>query len=1046
MKGLWVVVLSIIVGFSVISMQSNITVSDYTSLDGGGHCKTIYAWNYFIPIDIKERSGNDLTNYQVSVELNQSNFNFSLVNPNGSDIRFYDSNNNSLSFWIEIWDYPRYALIWVKVPFIQANSITRIYMRFGNPNAPPASDPYSTFDFYDGIEDGVADGWQDVSDGNPSQTDVSFDAVTNPVVHGQYAEKIGLWSQGDQSSSHARVRKALSINENQSLSIWFNYYQFGGHNEPLSFRNSSDIAAVGLTFRSYWGGDTYNVNGIDTGKVLDLQKWYKLEIKNISYSQKTVDVIIYNSDGSIFDSRHGITFADTNASSIDYFCIYQSSWHTYQWAYYIFDSYYIRKFVHPEPLVIVNDDIPPTVNIISPPNNSYLNTSQVTLKWSASDNYGIDHFEVSKDGTNWINVGTSAQYTFTNLSDGKYTLYVKAYDYIGNTASDSINITIDTTPPSLNIIFPSSGDIVNPNVTLIWNASDSLGIDHYEVSDGGNTWINVGTSTQYQFHSLSTGNHSLYVRAWDLAGNSAVCYVDVIVDAYIPKVYIIYPSSNMWLNKSEINLLWSGSDNEGINHYEVSDGGNVWINVGLNNTYTFTNMSDGEHILFVKVVDVVGNVGIDSVKIYIDTVSPSVKITSPEKKYISSDTIILRWVMDDNFGISKCKVFDGYCWINVSSNTTLCKISNLTEGEHCFKIEVWDYAGNTNYSEINVTVDLSPPSLTITEPINGSYYSVSDVNVSWSASDNIGLDSVRLRVDNQQWLNVSGNRYSLKNLEDGKHTIEIEAVDFAGNYIAREVDFVVDTQAPYVEIISPINGSWLNDNIIILQWTATDNLNVYEIHIFLDSTDVLLLGEGNTSCNISVNEGMHTIGILAKDYAGNAEYSEITIGIDLTAPSLYANINNDKISIIARDNLSGVAWIVYSIDNSSWINLEDNGTVSINNLSAGTHIIRIMAADYAGNTAYYNKTFEIAQENIPTQPTTSFSWCFILLIILLIAFAIILSLVIYHYNKELKRIKNFASLALPSEEDKTKESVEENKVEDSISSELEKDMDKERES
>ncbi|RLF66849.1 MAG: hypothetical protein DRN30_01385 [Thermoplasmata archaeon] len=46
------------------------------------------SWQYRIPINITEQSGQNLTDYQVRIDLNSSNFDFSKANSDGSDIRF----------------------------------------------------------------------------------------------------------------------------------------------------------------------------------------------------------------------------------------------------------------------------------------------------------------------------------------------------------------------------------------------------------------------------------------------------------------------------------------------------------------------------------------------------------------------------------------------------------------------------------------------------------------------------------------------------------------------------------------------------------------------------------------------------------------------------------------------------------------------------------------------------------------------------------------------------------------------------------------------
>jgi len=114
-------------------------------------------FKYRRKITITEQSGSDLTDYQVLIELDSSNFDFSKTQTNGEDIRFTDARSNLLPYWIEEWDsINEKAKVWVKVPSIPANGSTEIWMYYGNPTVSSAEDPYTTFDFFNKHgEDGV---------------------------------------------------------------------------------------------------------------------------------------------------------------------------------------------------------------------------------------------------------------------------------------------------------------------------------------------------------------------------------------------------------------------------------------------------------------------------------------------------------------------------------------------------------------------------------------------------------------------------------------------------------------------------------------------------------------------------------------------------------------------------------------------------------------------------------------------------------------------------------------------------------------------------
>ncbi len=102
------------------------------------------SWSYRKPITLN--STMYITNYQVSIILNSTNFNFSKANANGSDIRFIDG-NNELNYWIESWNSTN-AKIWIKVN-LTANSTKTIYLYYGNPNATSKNNGTAVFEFFD---------------------------------------------------------------------------------------------------------------------------------------------------------------------------------------------------------------------------------------------------------------------------------------------------------------------------------------------------------------------------------------------------------------------------------------------------------------------------------------------------------------------------------------------------------------------------------------------------------------------------------------------------------------------------------------------------------------------------------------------------------------------------------------------------------------------------------------------------------------------------------------------------------------------------------
>ena len=110
---------------------------------------------YMRPITIMN-DGDALSDYQIEVNITTENFDYSHAKENGGDIRFYDSNGNKLSYWIEEWNTSGDSKVWVNVTNIP-NGDSHIWMDYGNPNAESESDGVATFDLFDDFEDNDLD-------------------------------------------------------------------------------------------------------------------------------------------------------------------------------------------------------------------------------------------------------------------------------------------------------------------------------------------------------------------------------------------------------------------------------------------------------------------------------------------------------------------------------------------------------------------------------------------------------------------------------------------------------------------------------------------------------------------------------------------------------------------------------------------------------------------------------------------------------------------------------------------------------------------------
>jgi len=163
-------------------------------------------------ITVTEQSGNNLSYYQILIELNSTNFDFSHTNSDGSDVRFYDG-SNFLDYWIEKWDSSNQeAKIWIKVPSIPASSSTSFYMYYGNPNIVSASNGKDTFEFFDNFEGISAEKWEKYSNNPILAPSESYDSekLSDPwVIYDSNDGIYRMWYSGS-DGTHTQICYATS--------------------------------------------------------------------------------------------------------------------------------------------------------------------------------------------------------------------------------------------------------------------------------------------------------------------------------------------------------------------------------------------------------------------------------------------------------------------------------------------------------------------------------------------------------------------------------------------------------------------------------------------------------------------------------------------------------------------------------------------------------------------------------------------------------------------------------------------------------------------
>ena len=192
------------------------------------------------------------------------------------------------------------------------------------------------------------------------------------------------------------------------------------------------------------------------------------------------------------------------------------------------------------------DSTPPGVSITSPSADQILDNKEIEINGTSSDSgYGLNYTNISIYNLtgSLINSTDETQtfdYTmpwFVNLHvpvDGNYTINATAYDLAGNSNSDTVNIIVDTTKPTLTITTSNNTASNTPLTTIEGTASDT---NTHTIYSNNTDWTWNGTYTNWKFTNTTNVTEGLYhilITANDSAGNTKSLLFVFIYDTTEP--------------------------------------------------------------------------------------------------------------------------------------------------------------------------------------------------------------------------------------------------------------------------------------------------------------------------------------------------------------------------------------------------------------------------------------------------------------------------------------------------------------------------------
>jgi RHS repeat-associated protein len=478
---------------------------------------------------------------------------------------------------------------------------------------------------------------------------------------------------------------------------------------------------------------------------------------------------------------------------------------------------------------------------------------------------------------------------------------------------NSLTLTANLSPTS--ILLPDGTLVTNARSSTVTGKTNPLATVSLETN--GDSLFDEGSTTadasgNYSLPvTLTEGPNTLRVRA-TASGQQAIQTIQVTLDTVAPTITVTSPAPGLVTNQNVTMAGQVTDDRSGVAALQAAldSGSYAVVNLNTNGAFSFAtalpldHTADGTHTEHLKAIDNAGNVSLFDVSFTLDTVAPSINITSPLNQTTNHNVTITGQVTDDRSGVASLQAaLDGGSFAAVNRNsdgtfslTTALPLDHTADGPHTEHLRATDRAGNVSTSDVSFTLDTVSPAVSVTSPAPGLVTN-RDVTITGQATDDrSGVVSLEELLDSGAFAVVSidanGNfslptGLPLDGSADGPHTVRLRATDRAGNVgNAAPVNFTLDTIAPAVDFhldpafdTPPVGDGHTEADTATLTGVTEPNTPVV-----LQETGARTTSDPTTGSfsftGVALALGDNTITVQATDPAGNTGSAQHTITRD----------------------------------------------------------------------------------------------------------------------------------------------------------------------
>ncbi|EEE2030948.1 Ig-like domain repeat protein [Salmonella enterica subsp. enterica serovar Cerro] len=596
----------------------------------------------------------------------------------------------------------------------------------------------------------------------------------------------------------------------------------------------------------------------------------------------------------------------------------------------------------------------------------------------------VNEVSLSIDGgVTWVKATQSVtpgvwNYTWPGtVPDGDYTLNVKATDNAGNTVTETLHFTIDTTLSTPVIVLDSADDSgvhgdnmtnrTQPTFALQQIDDDAVrvtvSVEHGGVTTTFDATKGTGGWTFTPTGAWADGDYTLSVSVEDKAGNtshSASLTVTVDTQIAINNIELVndsgIPDDNLTNNVRPHFQVTVPTD---VNVVRLSiDGGKTWFNATQSATpgvwdYTWlADVGEGKHTLTVEATDKAGNQTTQQLDFIIDTLlsEPTIVLDNTDDSGTKGDN--LTNVNKPTFLLGNIDVDARYVTVEVLHGGTkevltatkgatgiwsVTPTGTWADGDYTLTVRVEDDAGNVKYSApLTVTVD-TQITIDVIELVNDngipSDNLTNDVRPHFRVTVPGDVNEVRLSIDGgNTWVRATQGTAGIwdytwpKDVTDGLHTLTVEATDKAGNKTTQTLDFTIDTRlsTPTIAMDSRDDTGAIGDHITSVKRPGftIGNIDADAHSVILritqggNSQEVTLTqvgGQWRFTPSASWADGSYQLAVVVEDLAGNVKESA-PFEVRIDTTTTINNIVLLNDTGVQNDQLTNVAKPSFRID------------------------------------------------------------------------------------------------------------------------------------